>query len=357
MLNFAVGPVMMDQEILDIGAEQIPYFRTEEFSKLMLENELLLKKFSGASDSSRVIFITGSGTAAMEAAMMNVFTKNDKLLIVNGGSFGARFKELSDVFGFDSEEIMLKSGESLSEEHLLPYDNKGFTGFVINVHETSTGVLYDMELVKRFCKRNNLILMVDAISSFLADKYDMQGYGANVTILSSQKALALPPGISFIIVDDIAQERILHNNVKSLYFNLKNYLMDGKRGQTPYTPAVSVLIQLRKRLEYIDTVGVDNIIERVSSLARDFRRKIKGLPLEIASTSLSNALTPVRPRGKMAADEIFKYLKDKYNIFVCPNGGVLSKTLFRVGHIGAIKESDNDMLINALKEMNEKGIL
>lgn len=357
MLNFAVGPVMMEEEILEIGSEQIPYFRTDDFSKIMLENEMLLKRAVKATDSSRVLFLTASGTAAMEATAMNVFTSKDKLLIVNGGSFGARFKEICDVLNLESEQILLEYGEPLSEEHLAPYEDKGLTGFLINVHETSTGMLYDMDLVGKFCKRNNLLLVVDAISSFLSDPYDMQKYGVNATILSSQKALALPPGMAFIVVDDVAQKRILDNNIHSLYFNLQNYLKDGKRGQTPYTPAVGILLQLRKRLESVDRIGVENIISQVSHIAEDFRKKISGLPLQIASPMMSNTLTPLKPVGKMTADEIFLYLKDNYGIFVCPNGGTLSKTLFRVGHIGAITETDNDRLVEAFFDMHRKGIL
>ena len=214
-----------------------------------------------------------------------------------------------------------------------------------------------MELVKDFCRKNHLFLLVDAIGSFLADRYDIREYGVNATILSSQKAIALPPGMSFVIVDDKAQERIANNHIRSLYFNFKNYLVDGIRGQTPYTPAVSTLLQLRKRLQSIDEKGVENVINHVALIAKDFRKKILGLPLEIASASLSNTLTPLRPRGKMAADEIFKYLKDHQDIFVCPNGGNLSRELFRVGHIGALTVCDNSTLVNALTEMNERGIL
>lgn len=357
MLNFAVGPVMMDKEILDIGSKQIPYFRTEEFSNIMLENEQLLIKSIKATDSSKVIFLTGSGTAAMEATVMNLFTQKDKLLIVNGGGFGKRFKEICNIHELQSEEIKLDYFETLTEEHLIPYDDKGFTGFLINVHETSTGVLYDMSLVKQFCRRNNLFLVVDAISSFLADPYDMKNYGANVTILSSQKALALPPGMAYVIVDDEAQTRINNIRVKSLYFNFKDYLRNGIRGQTPYTPAVSNLIQLNKRLKTINEKGVDNIVDRVGQLAQDFRSRIAELPLEIASSCPSNALTPLKPTGKMSAYEIFKYLKDNRGIFVVPNGGELSKLLFRVGHIGVISTDNNTTLINILDSMNENGIL
>ena len=105
MLNFTVGPVMSDDVVRAIGAEQVPYFRTPEFSAVMLENEKLMRKFAKAGDNARVVFITGSGTAAMEATVMNVFDKTDKILAVNGGSFGQRFVELCQIHEIPYEEI------------------------------------------------------------------------------------------------------------------------------------------------------------------------------------------------------------------------------------------------------------
>lgn len=163
MLNFTVGPVMSDDVVRAIGAEQVPYFRTPEFSAVMLENEKLIKKFAKAGDDARVVFITGSGTAAMEATVMNVFDKTDKVLVVNGGSFGQRFVELCQIHEISYEEIKLEKGKALKKEQLDMYDGKGFTGFLVNVHETSTGVHYDIEMISKFCKKNGIFLGVDAI--------------------------------------------------------------------------------------------------------------------------------------------------------------------------------------------------
>ena len=356
-LNLSVGPVMMNKEIRKIGSDQIPYFRTEEFSSLMMENEQMLLKCLNAPEASRVIFLTASGTAAMEATVINLFSDVDKLLVVNGGSFGKRFKEIVDIHGIQSEEIILSPYQPLKIEHLERYNSEGFTGLLINAHETSTGVLYDMDMVGEFCKRNNILLVVDAISSFLADSYDMSAYGACATILSSQKAIALPPGMSFVAFDTKAQERLLKNRVKSLYFNFLNYLKEGERGQTPYTPAVSTLIQLNKQLKMIIEKGLDNIIKEVSYIAEDFRKGIKLLPLEIESENLSNALTPIKPIGNMGATQIVKILKDEYDIFVIPSGGELQECLFRVGHIGDLTLDDNKRLLTAFNELNAKGIL
>lgn len=107
----------------------------------MLENEKLMKKFAKAGEDARVVFITGSGTASMEAAVMNVFDETDKVLVVNGGSFGHRFVELCQIHDVPYEEITLETGKALTKEQLDAYDGKGFTGFLVNVHETSTGAI------------------------------------------------------------------------------------------------------------------------------------------------------------------------------------------------------------------------
>lgn len=351
MLNFAVGPVMMDPEILNIGAEPLPYFRTEEFSELTFECEKLLKKLTKAPDDARVIFLTGSGTAAMEACVLNLFTADDKVLIVNGGSFGTRFKQICDTLEIPSEEIHLEHGEPLTEKHLAEYDNKGFTAFLVNVHETSTGVLYDMNMIHHFCERNHLLLVADAISSFLADPYNITEYGVSATIISTQKGLALPPGMSYVILTKNAIERTMTNTVKSIYFDFKDYLKNGERGQTPFTPAVGIMIQLHKRLQMIDTAGIDSVVKNTHELAVYFREKIAELPFEIASPSPSNAMTPLHPTGKMAADEIYHYVKENYGVFLCPNGGDLAKKIFRVGHIGYVRKEDIDSLVDIFDEL------
>lgn len=357
MLNFTVGPVQMSDEIRMLGAEQVPYFRTSEFSDIMLESECLIKKFTKADDSARAVFMTGSGTASMEAVVMNAFSEEDKLLVINGGSFGQRFVELCQIHEIPFTEIKLEMGKALHKEQLEKYDKAGYTGLLVNVHETSTGVLYDMNLISEFCKRNNLLLVADAISAFLADSIDMTTLGIDAFITGSQKALACPPGASIIVLSERMFQKIENNPTKCMYLDLKSALQNGERGQTPFTPAVGILLQIHARLKQIEAHGgVESELERISNIARDFRERIKELPFEIVSESLSNAVTPLHPLRK-SAYEIFLILKDEYQIWVCPNGGEMKDKVFRVGHIGDLSVEDNKKLIDAMKDMQRRGIL
>lgn len=357
MLNFTVGPVMSSNEVLKIGGEQTPYFRNDEFSKIMLENEKLMKDFVNAGENSRVVFITGSGTASMEATVMNVFNENDKVLVVNGGSFGQRFVDLCEIHNIPHEDIKLDFGENISGEILEKYSNRGFTGFVVNICETSSGVHYDLDLISEFCKKNDIFLVVDAISSFLADPLNMIEQDIDVVITGAQKAIACPPGISIIVLSENALDRIENNECNSMYFDLSNALKNGERGQTPFTPAVTILLQINARFKEIKYMGgVESEIKRISALANDFRNRIEDLPLEIQCNSLGNAVTAVFCTNS-SATEIVNKLKLDYGIWVNPNGGEFADKMFRVGHMGNLKMEDNNKLIDALKNLEKRGIL
>lgn len=357
MLNFTVGPVMCSDEVRAIGGEQIPYFRTQEFSDLMLENERLMLKFAKAPYGSKAVFMTNSSTGSMEAVVMNCFTENDNVLIIDGGSFGHRFVELCEIYDIPHIVLRLNHGQKLTKERLYEYDGMAFTGLLVNIDETSTGVLYDSEMIGEFCRKNNIFYVCDCVSSFLADPFNMETCGADVMITGSQKALACPPGVSIIILTPRAVKRTINRKVKSMYFNIADVLKNMERGQTPFTPAVGILMQINTRLREIDaTGGVDAEIARVAAQAEDFRRKIKELPFELVSESPANGVTPVHPINSNAY-EIFIKLKDEYDIWICPNGGDLKNTIFRIGHIGHLSVEDNTTLINALKDMMKRGLL
>lgn len=353
MINFTVGPVQSNDIVREIGAENVPYFRTAEFSAVMLENERLIKKFVNAPEGSKVVFATGSGTASMEASVMNVLTPNDRALVVNGGSFGARFCKICEIHEVPYEEIRLPVGHQLRAEDIeTTAGDKRYTAFLVNKHETSTGVHYDMRLISDYCKQHGLLLLVDNISSFLCDEFDMSASVADVMITGSQKALACPPGVSIIVLSPRALERVMANDPKSMYFDLKDALANQERGQTPFTPAVQILLQINARLKAIEEAGgVASEVARCKALAADFRGKIKDLPLEIVSESLSNAVTPLHPTNGMSAYDIFLKLKDEYGIWICPNGGEFKDKIFRVGHMGNLTTADYDKLVSALKEI------
>ena len=351
MKLFTIGPVEMLPEIKKVGGEQIPYFRTDEFSNIMLESDRLIKKLMNSGENSKSIYLTASGTAAMEAALMNCILPTDKLLVINGGTFGARFSQICDIHEYDYCEIKLGGNEELTYKHLEEYENIEFNALVVNIDETSTGQLYDIELLSQFCKRKGMYLIVDAISSFLCDRYDMSKYDIDITIISSQKGLCIAPGLSIVVLSDrIVTDRILVNNVKSLYFNFKEYIADFERGQTPFTPCVGICLEMHKALAIVDSIGIDKYLNNIKTVALDFRNRIKDLPVSIPKFPLSNAITPVIFE-KPIATKVFTTLKNEYQMMVNPTGGENKEYSIRVAHIGNTTVNDNEKLVLAIKEI------
>lgn len=356
MLNFTIGPVSMDPEIAMIGSREPPYFRGDEFSNIVIETESLVKGMLNATNGSRAIFLTGSGTLAMEASVTNLFSKKDKLLVVNGGTFGARLCEIAICHSIPFDELKLEDGEPLTQGHLDAFRHNSYTGVLINHHETSTGVLYDLDLIKGFCRLNESLLVIDAISSFISDEVDMYASKADALIVSSHKALALPPGLSIVALSSRAIKKSQAQPSGTYYGDFKTALENGLRGQTPFTPAVNIILQLHARLKRISSVGLLAERSSIVEIASDFRERIKYFDFDIGSTSLSNTLTPIMP-SSVSAYSLYETLRSNYDILVCPSGGSRKHTLLRVGHIGMLTIADNDKLFFALSDLKNKGNL
>lgn len=342
---FTPGPVKMSEEILEVGAKQTPYFRNCEFSDATFACEKGLLKMVNAPEGSKVIFLTASGTAGMEASVMNLLTKNDNALVVHGGSFGGRFVNICATHAIPHYDFKVSNTNLSDIEALAPQED--FTSLIVNAHETSVGHLYDLDAMGAYAKKNEMLYIVDAISMLVTDPLDMTKSGIDVVIASSQKGLALPPGLTMVILAPSALEKV--QDVQSMYFNFKDYLNNGERGQTPYTPAVTIMLQLEARLAQIERRGgLEQSIASAKEVAAYFRESIKALPLKAFTEFMPNAMTTLTPTDGKPAMQIVNDLEDKYKVMVCPNGGELRDTIFRVSHMGEMTKAYTDVLIDAL---------
>ena len=349
---FTPGPVIMEEHILAIGAQQPPYHRTDKFSQLT--HEILNGLSYIFQTSGSVAILTGSGTAAMEAAVLNFLDTSDNVLIVNGGTFGQRWCNLCNIHSVPFKELTLDAGEDVDLGQLIKrLSNEKFTAILINAHETSTGQLYDIESISQIAQNFSLFTIVDAISTICADQFLMDKWGVDVTILSSQKALALPPGLSFVAMNTRALARLKEAKPKTLYLNLQDYLTNQERGQLPYTPAIGLLLQLHRRLLDIKAATLPEIILQHKKRAYVFRHGISGCPFQILSARQSNAMTALWCKNSNAI-EVVQMLRDIYNIEGTPNGGNLKHNVFRISHMGTQSDSDITELINALKIVIDK---
>ncbi|MBQ0078461.1 MAG: alanine--glyoxylate aminotransferase family protein [Eubacterium sp.] len=348
---YTLGPVEMHPEILEMGSAQVPYFRNQEFSDVMLDASAKLMELAGCDANDKLVVLTASGTAGMEATVMNCFHANDNLLVIDGGSFGHRFVQLCQLHKIPHTPVEVPYGETLTEEMIVAAAGEGkYTGLLVNIHESGTGQHYDIDMLSAYCKKNDMYFVVDAISSFLCDALNFKEHGIDALILSSQKALSLAPGLSFVALSERMVEKV--NGIESgiMYLDFKDHLKNMERGQTPFTPAVRLAIEWQRRVNILCEIGIDKIVADVEEIALDFRSKLGALGLEYPSYPLSNAGTPVLfPEGNALV--VYEALKNDYGYTVNPSGGELGKKLFRVAHMGNHTVADNDLLLDAIKEI------
>jgi len=348
---FTPGPVKMSEEILNIGAQQTPYFRNSAFSDVTYACENGLLEMVNAPKGSKVIFLAASGTAGMESAVMNLLNQGDNALVVNGGGFGARFVDICATHAIPHTDFKVTNTNLSDIEELAPKlePSEAYSALVVNAHETSVGHLYDLDAMGAYAKKNDMLYIVDAISMLVTDTLDMQQSSIDVVIASSQKGLALPPGLTMVILAPAALEKI--QTVNSLYFNYKNYLANGERGQSPYTPAVTIMLQLEARLAQIKKRGgVAQSIASAKEIAEYFRANIKALPVKEYTPYMPNAMTTLTPTDGKSAMDVVNALEDDYKVMVCPNGGPEREIVFRISHMGEMTKAYTDVLIDAMHD-------
>lgn len=350
MKLFTVGPVEMYPETLSLGKEPIPYFRNTYFSSIMNEIDNNLKKLFEMQQDDKNIILTASGTGAMEAVLMNCFNKNDKLLVISGGSFGHRFEQLCKVHQIPFDSLIIEFGTAFDEKMLEPYDSKEYTAMLVNIHETSIGQLYPIDILSDFCQKNQMYFIVDAISSAFADEIAFTRNKIDALIFSSQKALALAPGIAVVSLSARLVKKI--NPIpKSMYFDFNDYLKNGTRGQTPFTPAIGIIVQMNQMLCEIAEIGIKEKIKKTFYLAEYFRNRLRSCGFQMPEYPLSNAMTPVWFGKKAILYHDILIEKYQMNVNLC--SGELADKMFRVSHMGNLTDSDYDDLIYAMCEIRD----
>lgn len=341
---FTPGPVMICNKIRKIGSKPLSYFRNDEFSGIIKRCKEILLKISNAPKESEVLFLTASGSGVMEAAIINSCDNSGFATIINGGGFSQRFIEIFKTHNLNYKSLNLARNEEVNFDLI----DKTSSHLVLNAHETSIGRLYDLQKFGEFTQKNDMLFIVDAISCFITDKIDMKAQNIDILITTSNKGLALPPGLAIVILSKKALQNL--KNCASFYFDFKRYLSNMQRFQTPFTPTISIFYQLFARLSDIEKKGVEKYHKKAQNLAHIFRKGIANLPFEFYSKDMPNAMSAIMPTDNKTAPEIISHFKKTYNIILTPSGGDLSEKLIRISHMGDMKKSDVAYLIKCFKK-------
>ena len=349
---FTIGPTEMYETTKKVRKQGIPYFRNEEFSQMMLETDRMLKECMKTDQTSKTVYLTASGTAGLEAVVDNLIGPKDHVLVIAGGGFGRRFSQICDVKGVSHDDITLSLDEQLKWTHFEPFMGGEYKAVLVNLHETSTGQLYDISLLRKFCEAHQALLIVDAISTFLCDPFEMDAWGIDVTIISTQKGLCVSPGMCMVVMNEATVKNHLKTSeqMDQLYFDFNDYLINMERGQTPYTPAVGIVYEIHDMLQSITENGLETKLKEVEERSSTFRKNVVMEGISYPAFPSSNAITTVifdQPLAK----EIEKELISRYGYVINPSGGDAGRYRFRVSHVGALTIEDTVKLAEAIKEI------
>lgn len=352
---FTPGPTPLPEKVKLSQAEDIIHHRTQQFSKILEEVSQGLK-YVFQTDNS-VLTFAASGTGAMEATVANLLSSGDKVLVIRGGKFGERWAEIGQAFGVKVINLDIEWGTTVDPvivERKLKQEND-IKAVCVQLVETSTGVVYDIEAIAKIVNKTNAILIVDAISGLGAQKLLTDEWGVDVVVGGSQKALMLPPGLSFVTLSQKAWENVENSSLPRYYWDFKKAKKSLNKRQTPYTPAVSLIIALKESLKLIKKEGRENVIKRHSIKAKATREAVDALGLSIFGHPASNVLTAVLVPSSIDGSELRKKMQDKYGLLVAGGQAQLSGKIIRIAHLGWIDSLDVITVISAL-EMSLKEI-
>lgn len=345
-----VGPTEIEQDILQLGSKKMMYHRSQEFSRLMEEITGGLKYVF--QTQNHVFTLTSSGTGAMEAAVVNTLNAGDNVIAVNGGVFGERWGKICRPYGINVTEITLKLGHALKTEQIGQLLSDDTKAVFLTVNETSTGTLTDIAPIGEIVKGTSALLIVDAISSICVEPLLTDAWGIDVAVASSQKGLALPPGLSFLSFSGKAFERMETAHLPKFYFQLKEYQRFVPMNHFPFTPATSLLFQLNARLKKIRHEGIENMIQRYAELTQRLRNGLDELGLEPFGQNPGNSIILYLLPREIHSDKVIDLLEQRYGIILARNApGLLKDRLLRIGILGDLGEDDITRFIDALKEV------
>jgi aspartate aminotransferase-like enzyme len=346
---FTPGPTEVPDFILKETSRPLIYHREEKFTKLFNATVKELKKVF-VTDGNIFIF-TASGTGAMEAAVSNIISRGDKVLVVICGKFGERWRELLFRYGAFTRHLIAPYGEVIAPEELerkLKTDDTIKYVFT-TLTETSTGAVSDIKSYGQICHKLNRLLIVDCVAGLGADKFRMDEYNVSVAVGASQKALFTPPGLSFLACNAKAWEIIKNSRSPRYYFDLLAYQRFAEKGQTPWTPAISLFYGLYRALQTVNKKGITKVINEHRTIAEFTRKQIKNIGLEIFPTNPSNALTVIKMPKDVDGTKIVDYVKKRHRILFANGQVELRGKIVRISHMGYINKADMNKALKAFQ--------
>ncbi len=347
------GPTRVSSRVLKAMSKSIVNHRSAVFGEILNDtNEMMSEVFQTENQS---YLITGSGTAAMEAALGNVIEKGDKILNIVGGKFGERFMQITETHQGIPVELTVEWGNAANPDDVryILEEEEDIKAVTMVHNETSTGVANPIEEIGKVLKDFDALYVVDTVSSLGGDDVQVDNFGIDICVTGSQKCLAAPPGMAAITLNNNAWNVVDKTKSKTYYLDLKKYRKSGEKAvpETPYTPSVSLMYAMNEALKMIMEEGLEARIKRHEQAAKATINGVKAMGLELFANEEASSATVTAiniPEG-MTDKNLRGTMRNKYRIELAGGQDHLKGNVFRIGHMGNITHREIISTIAALE--------
>jgi aspartate aminotransferase-like enzyme len=333
------GPTPIPPKVALKGALPVLHHRTSEFGAIYKNVAHGLKYVF--QTKNEVYIIAASGTGAMEMAVANLLSPDDEIIIASCGNFGDRWIKIAQMYGVKVTSVSVKLGKVVKpiEIEKALKRNPKVKAVYTTFTETSTGVVNDIKTIGEIVSKTSAVLVVDSISGLVGQEFRMDDWKVDVVVSGSQKGFMLAPGLSFITFSDKAWKLVEISKIPKFYFDIKKYKKSYATNETPFTPAVTLIVALEESIRIISEIGLENMWSRCRLLAKAARSGMKSLGLklfaEVPCEVVTSALVPIEIGGK-----IIKTLREEFDVFIAGGQGDLKGKIIRFSHMGYIGKTD-----------------
>jgi aspartate aminotransferase-like enzyme len=354
---FTPGPTPLLPTAQMAMASFTAHHRTADFKALFQRVLADMKDFVGTQND--VLVLACSGTGVMEASVSNLTSPGDKVLVLTAGKFGERWTGLAKAFGCQVDVLSLPYGETFSLDDIRARVTPDVRAVFVQATESSTGARHDVEGIAKIVQaQGETLLIVDAITGLGTTHLDVDGWGVDVIIGGSQKALMMPPGLAYCAVSERAWKRMETTTSPRYYFDLRKERKSAAKGESAYTPATSLFAALGAALEFVRGMGNGNLakgrealVNNAEMCAEMTRAGAQALGLKLYAGSPAAALTAILSPDGVDSGKIVKEFRETFDAVVANGQGEMKGKLFRIAHIGYYDYLDTVGILAALEHV------
>lgn len=346
---YTPGPTQVPTEVLEAMAKPLIHHRTAEYRGHFLETTRLMQEHLGTVEP--VLTLSCSGSGAMEAAVVNLLSPGDEAIVVEGGKFGDRWRLLCQAYGVTAHTVSVEWGRVATVEETesaLAAHPKAKVLFLTH-SETSTGALFPVHEMARAARARGIAIVIDAVTSYGVydlrfDRSDLDG-----VVWGSQKGMMIPPGLGFVCLSPRGWDLVKNSKIPKFYWNLTKAKSSLEKGDTPFTPAISLVLAARAAMQLMAQEGREAVFLRHQRNAEATRQAVRALGLSLFAEAPSNALTAVKVPAGVDGDAVAKTMEQRYGAKIAGGQEQLKGKIFRLGHIGHYDEGDIFRLVGAFE--------